>query len=159
MKSGKGRYFPAQEGSFQQTFRPQMTSLIDILTLLLVFLIQSFSAEGNLVTPSDDLELPQSFSKEQPKPALMVEITKSEVISEGLHVAYHASLEKNPSMMIDSLYQWMMLKKKAVADTAKDIEVIIQCDRQVPFSVVKKVMFTCSKSGFNDFSVLAIQKD
>ena len=32
------------------TFKPQMTLLIDILTLLLVFLIQSFNAEGTLVT-------------------------------------------------------------------------------------------------------------
>jgi biopolymer transport protein ExbD len=154
-----GRYFPAGKDAFQQTFRPQMTSLIDILTLLVVFLIQSFSAEGTLITPSEDLELPASFSKEQPKPSLMIEITRNEVISEGMHVASHASFEKSQGMTIDSLFQWMLIKKKAVADTARDIEVIIQCDRQVPFSVVKKVMFTCSKSGFNDFSVLTIQKD
>jgi hypothetical protein len=40
------------------TFRPQLTSLIDVMTILLVFLIKSFSVDGNLITPSDDLILP-----------------------------------------------------------------------------------------------------
>ena len=63
--------------------RPQMTSLIDILTLLLVFLIQSYSVEGNLITPSTDLQLPLSSSEISPKPALTLGITTTDVIGDN----------------------------------------------------------------------------
>ncbi len=142
-----------------QTFRPQMTSLIDILTLLLVFLIQSFSAEGTLVTASDDLKLPLSTSVQQPKPALTVEITQKAVQSEGRILSEIDGTNKDRSLLIGNLYRFMLEKKKTVADTSRDLEVIIQCDENMPFDIVKKVMFSCSKAGFEDFSVLAVQKE
>jgi biopolymer transport protein ExbD len=151
--------FGAEVGSAPQVFRPQMTSLIDILTLLLIFLIQSFSAEGNLITPSDDLQLPVTTSKETPKPTLMVEITSRAVMADGTLIAAVDSTDSSPALSIAPLYEWLMQKKKTIADTTKNLEVIIQCDREMPFKVVKKVMFTCSKAGFSDFSVLAVQKD
>lgn len=143
----------------QQTFRPQMTSLVDILTLLLVFLIQSFSAEGTLVTASDDLTLPQSTSRQQPKPALTIEITQKAVQSEGKALLDMNQVNRSKTLLLDNLYRFMMEKKKTVIDTSHSLEVILQCDENMPFEVVKKVMFTCSKAGFEDFSVLAIQKD
>ncbi|MFH0921086.1 MAG: biopolymer transporter ExbD [Fibrobacterota bacterium] len=151
--------FGSAEGGAPQVFRPQMTSLIDILTLLLIFLIQSFSAEGNLITPSDDLQLPVSSAKEAPKPMLMIEITSKAVMSEGTVLASADSVEHSAALSIEPLYQWLLQKKKTVADTTKNLEVIIQCDREMPFKVVKKVMFTCSRAGYADFSVLAVQKD
>ena len=151
--------FGSGSGDAPQVFRPQMTSLIDILTLLLIFLIQSFSAEGNLITPSDDLQLPQSTAKETPRPMLMVEITNRAVLSEGNVIAAVDSVARSASLSIEPLAQWLLMKKRAIVDTSRNIEVILQCDRDMPFKVVKKVMFTCSKAGFSDFSVLVVQKD
>lgn len=142
-----------------QTFRPQMTSLVDILTLLLVFLIQSFSAEGNLITVSDDLQLPESSSAQQPKPALTIEITQKAVQAEGRSLSEVGSLKSSGGLLIEGLHNFMLEKKKSVADTSGGLEVIIQCDENIPFEIVKKVMFTCSKAGFEDFSVLAVQKE
>jgi biopolymer transport protein ExbD len=142
-----------------QTFRPQMTSLIDILTLLLVFLIQSFSAEGNLITVSEDLKLPLSTSTQQPKPAFTVEITQKAILSDGKLVSEIAPVIQSKALLMDNLYRYLLEKKRALVDTSGGREVIIQCDENMPFQVVKKVMFTCSKAGFEDFSVLAIQKD
>ena len=47
-----------------------MTSLIDMFTCLLAFLLKSFSAEGALVTPSEGLELPKSIASEKARPGL-----------------------------------------------------------------------------------------
>ena len=141
------------------TFRPQMTSLIDILTLLLVFLIQSFSAEGNLITASEDLQLPTSTSKEAPKPALIVEITQKAIISDGRVIASVDSVMHSPALLINNLYAMVMEKKRTVADTSKSLEAIIECDKEMQFSIVKRVMFTCSKAGYSDFSILAVEGD
>ena len=45
----------------------QLTSLIDIMTILLVFLLKSYSAEGEIFTPSKGLVLPQSTAKKSPE--------------------------------------------------------------------------------------------
>jgi biopolymer transport protein ExbD len=136
--------------------RPQMTSLIDILTLLLVFLIQSFNAEGELVTPSSDLKLPLSSSREKPVPSLMIEITQKAVVSEGKIIAQNSSFKNSESLLIQNIYSWLNSKKNLLSDKQKKI--IIQCDRDIEFNIVKKVLYTCSKAGFTNFSVLVIEE-
>jgi len=159
MAFNKNFFSSANQAAMPQTFRPQMTSLVDILTLLLVFLIQSFSAEGTLITASDDLKLPTSTSREQPKPSLTLEITQKAVISEGKVIEPLTPTSDNSPLLMDNLYRFILTKKKTVVDTAKGLDIIIQCDEEMPFHAVKRVMFSCSKAGCDNFSVLAIQKD
>ena len=44
----------------------QITSMMDMFTIILVFLLKSFSAEGSLLTNADNLVLPNSQSKKKP---------------------------------------------------------------------------------------------
>ncbi len=141
------------------TFRPQLTSLIDVMTILLVFLIKSFSVEGHLITPSPDLELPVSTSKKAPRTMVSLEITKSSVLSEGVEIAEIDQFKDNDSLLIPLLYDWMFVQRAKSTDKKQDHEVLIQSDRDVEFNVVKRVMFTCSKAGFTDFSVLVLEEE
>ncbi len=141
------------------TFRPQLTSLIDVMTILLVFLIKSFSVEGNLITPSHDLELPVSTSQKPPKPMLSLEITKSSVISEGEIIAEIDQFKNSDSLLIPFLRDWMLVQKSKSDDAKSVTEVLIQSDRNIEFNVVKRVMYTCSKAGFSDFSVLVLEEE
>lgn len=139
------------------TFRPQLTSLIDVMTILLVFLIKSFSVEGNIVTPSPDLTLPLSSSRMPARPAYTVEITRDAVIAEGTVVAENDELASTDSLLIPRLHEWMR-GARPEGDTASR-EVMIQSDHRVRFDVVKRVMYTCSKAGFSDFVVLVVEEE
>jgi biopolymer transport protein ExbD len=141
------------------TFRPQLTSLIDVMTILLVFLIKSFSVEGHLITPSPDLELPVSTSEKEPKSMLSIEITKNEVLSDGEHITDIDAFAESDSLIIPLLFDWMLLQKSNIADTLRSREVLIQSDREIEFNIVKRVMYTCSRAGFVDFSVLVLQEE
>jgi biopolymer transport protein ExbD len=144
---------------FGDTFKPQMTSLIDILTLLLVFLIQSFSAEGNLVTPSTDLTLPLSSSKKPPRPSLMLELTHGGVVADGKQLAANESFTHAPDFLVKNVYAWLIGQKAKIGSASQaQRQIILQCDRDLEFNVVKRIMFTCSKAGFTDFSVLVIEE-
>jgi len=143
---------------FGDTFKPQMTSLIDILTLLLVFLIQSFSAEGNLVTPSTDLTLPMSSSKKPPKPSLMLELTHNGVVADGKQLTANESFARDPDFLVKNVYGWLMAQKVKIGKAETQRQIILQCDRDLEFNIVKRIMFTCSKAGFTDFSVLVIEE-
>jgi biopolymer transport protein ExbD len=141
------------------TFRPQLTSLIDVMTILLVFLIKSFSVDGNLITPSDDLILPVSSSDKRPRQQCAIEITGSAIIGEGEVIAKINDVAATDSLLIEPLFKWMKMKSVQCGDSIKGRELMIQCDRELPYSNVKKVMYSCSKAGFSRFSVLVIQEE
>lgn len=154
----KNRYFQQNRTASQPdgTFRPQLTSLIDVMTILLVFLIKSFSVEGNLITPSPDLLLPDSNSKKPPKLLYSIEITKTAVLSEGEKVVEISEFENQDTLLVPQLYHWMLIQREKLSSTATAKEVLIQSDREIAFKIIKKVMFTCSKAGFSEFSVLVL---
>ena len=129
------------------------------MTILLVFLIKSFSVEGNLVTPSPDLELPFSTSEKPARPTCSIEITNTAVIAEGTLLAAVEGLAASDSLTIPILFDWMRIQYQKCDDTARAREVMIQADKEVEFDVIKRVMFTCSKAGFTDFSVLVLGED
>jgi biopolymer transport protein ExbD len=139
------------------TFRPQLTSLVDVMAIILVFLIKTFSTEGNIITPSSDLELPVSTSIKKPSPRWSIEIARNTVMSEGTFIAAAGAFAKNDSLCIPELFKWLENKRRLRADTTS--QALIQCDKEVPYAIVKKVMYTCSKAKFIDFSVLVIQEE
>ncbi|MBD3391914.1 MAG: hypothetical protein GF418_07590 [Chitinivibrionales bacterium] len=141
------------------TFRPQLTSLVDVMTILLVFLIKSFSVEGNLVTPSPDLELPVSTSEKPPRPTCSIEITRNAVVADGNVLAALESFADADSLLIPTLYDWMRVEREKCDDTAKAPEVMIQTDKEVEFNIVKRVMYSCSRAGFADFTVLTFEEE
>ena len=141
------------EGS-DGTFRPQLTSLVDVMTILLVFLIKSFSVEGNLITPAADLQLPVSISEEPVKPRFTFSVTENNISFEGEIIASTASFEKNDTLNIAHLYDWIINRKSALADTSVLKEVMIQADKELEFNVIKRVMYTCNRAGFKEYSVM-----
>lgn len=154
MKTRSYSSFGASQGG---TFRPQLTSLVDVMAIILVFLIKTFSTEGNIVTPSADLELPVSTSSMQPKPQWSIEIARDMVMSEGTVIASTKAYAKRDSLLIPELYKWLEKKRVQRADSTS--QVLLQCDREVPYAIVKKVMYTCSKANFVDFSILVNQEE
>lgn len=139
------------------TFKPQLTSLIDVMTILLVFLIKSFSVEGNLVTQSDNLALPISNSKVKPDPVTTIEISRNSIIAEGTILAEHGSFVSTDSMVIPELLTWLS-DRNGKFTRKNEKEIMIQSDREIEFNIVKRVMYTCSKAGYSDFSVLVIEE-
>ena len=152
----KRHFIPSGHGG-SGTFRPQLTSLVDVMAIILLFLIKTFSTEGNIVTPSTDLELPVSTSTKQPKPQWSIEIARDMVMSEGTVIASTKTFAKRDSLMVPELYKWLEKKRAQRADSS--VKLLLQCDREVPYAIVKKVMYTCSKANFTDFSVLVIQEE
>jgi biopolymer transport protein ExbD len=153
-----GRYSASAEAQ-QTTFRPQLTSLIDVMTFLLVFLIKSFSVQGDVITPSTNLELPESSSHKSPKPAASIEITQATVMTEGKVLSSLSAADKSDPLLIPGVYKWMLLQHSRFSDTSRQHEVLIQADREIEYSNLKRVMYSCNKAGFMDFTILAIQKE
>lgn len=134
--------------------RPQLTSLIDVMTILLVFLLKNFTVEGNLITQPKDVDLPLSTIKEQALPEFSIQLTDDSLQIEGKTLLSIASFENSDSMMIVPLYEAIKDTAVILKEMTKKTEISIQADEDTPFNVVKRVMFTCNQAGFEDFSIL-----
>lgn len=140
-----------------------MTSLIDMFTCLLAFLLKSFSAEGALVTPSSGLELPKSVASERAKPGLTVEIGKNEVVVEGVTVATTEEFAKTDfqNLLTSPMYLDLDRRHKSALameqyGTKFEGEVIIQGDKDVPFSALYKVMFICARNDYGKMRLIVV---
>jgi biopolymer transport protein ExbD len=138
-------------------FRPQITSLVDVMTILLVFLIKNFSVDSDVVSPPPSVELPLSTSQKPAQPRCAVTITKTEIIAGDRVVATVANVEKSDSLVIEPLRAMMAALLPGCIIDANG-SVVILCDKDVNFAVVKKVMSTCSKAGVIDYSILVLKE-
>ena len=57
-----------------------LTSMIDMFTILLVFLLKSYSADGQLVTVSDQLTLPKARIEKKVELKLEIQVNNSVIV-------------------------------------------------------------------------------
>lgn len=140
-----------------------MNSMMDMMTIILLFLLKSFSTDGALVAPSEDLTLPTSFRTEKPKKELNVAISNDAIIVNDIPVIALSQLRQD-EMMIPALNaklaEYALLEKQLELEVGKEFthQVIIQGDRAIPFEVLIKVMYTCSQSEFYKMRLLTVKK-
>jgi len=142
----------------------RLTSMMDILTVLLLFLLKSFVVEGEVITPAPGVELPESTSDTTPRASVVVAIFDGTVMLDGQMVADI----KNPVADGDLLIP--LLAERLGQTRAKELEIAqlrgeedtyrpriaIQGDRDISFEILQRVMYTCNHSGFGDISLAVI---
>lgn len=151
------RHLEPEQGSLN------MNSMMDMMTIILLFLLKSFSTEGALVTPSETLRLPESMQGEKPKKELSVSIAKQVILVNDVPVVDVATIDKNQMLIMplaDRLAEYARQEKQLEIDVGKEFthQVNIQGDDKTAFEVLFKVMFTCSKSDFYKMRLLTIKK-
>ena len=146
--------------------RPQLTSVVDMMTVLLIYLLQSFSAEGEIITVSKQLELPVSSSQKKPHPAVVIAVNNDIIMAEGHAIARVDEALQSDDMVIPQLDEWLRLRRESTERIQKYSstvtfkgDVTIQGDKRIRFRLLKKIMYTCGQQGFNNFSLAVLKKD
>ena len=139
-----------------------LTSLMDVFTILVFFLLVNSASTEVLETPKQ-IVLPTSVIEEKPRETVVIFVSPIEVTVQGESVARVADILASSSDLIapigDRLVQVndnvIGIATKAVAERQ---EVTILADRTVPFTVLKRVMSTCTHNGFERISLAVLQK-
>jgi biopolymer transport protein ExbD len=140
-----------------------LNSMMDMMTIILLFLIKTFSTSGQIVTASQDLRLPYSTSQEQPQKELSVAITRHAVLV-GSDVLMDLKDLPRDENLIHPLYTRLtQLAKQAQEEEIRfgkvfDHEVIVQADEDTPFQTLVKVLYTCGQSEYNKLRLLTFQE-
>ncbi len=139
-----------------------ITSLMDIMTIILVFLLKSYSTEDIQIAPSDDLRLPVSSAQKPPELAVNAVVSQAAITVDGVKVVDVAGgvvgEEYKRGTLISPLFDILKEKAdeaKAIAEARASVDftgrLLLQCDRDIPFSLVREVMYTAGQAQFAEF--------
>ena len=137
-----------------------LTSMMDMLSIILVFLLAAQSAEEQDFVLARHLVLPSStsalgFAKavqlKLTRRALMIEDTVIGRVRDGRLVGVKLRGDR-----IVPLYDLLRRYRESAEDAATTI--VLQADRDFRFALLDKVMRTAAEAGFPNFR-LAIQKE
>jgi biopolymer transport protein ExbD len=152
-----------------------LASMMDMMTIILLFLLKSYSASGGLVTQVDKLELPASASKISPKGHLAIVVDAGREGSEpGIYVETEGKrtemldggelllVESTASMELPQLKAFLEEKASEGEENESRYgipftgEIMIQADKAVNYNAILKVLQTCADARFakTDFVII-----
>ena len=144
----------------------KLTSMIDMFTILLVFLLKSYSAEGQIMSVAPDLRLPESIAQKAPQTTSIIAITNDFILLDGKQVTTVSQVISNNKLLIPELLTELK-KLRLLSEKVGEIHsnmgftgtISLQGDRELPYLVIKKIMFTCGQIGYNDMLLTVIKPD
>jgi biopolymer transport protein ExbD len=139
-----------------------ITSLMDIFTILVFFLLVNSATTEVLETPKQ-ITLPASVVEEKPRETIVIFISEKEVTVQGESVIRTNDIRDAESQNIDAIGARLAeLSENIIGLNTQTIaqsqEVTILADRGVPFTVIKRVMSTCTSQGYAKISLAVLQK-
>jgi biopolymer transport protein ExbD len=184
----RGRVRRRKKGAFGL----QLTSLMDVLIIIVIFLLKSYGLSQMQVPQQDKLELPKSKAGEAFGEGIVLMIAKDQVMIDNEPVLKFVEtpdqtpfkLPEPDTMVTDAagkqqkvedergiLPIYDALKKKrddfeTLASRAEQPEeakkkwagdLLVQADKDVPYELIRKVMYTAGVAGYRQFR-LTVEK-
>lgn len=148
-----------------------ITSLIDFFSVVVIYLMKSYSSEGSILTNADNLVLPNSISNKKPKEIhVQVAANNDMILVDNIPVVPTQDVRKIPMDDHDPVIAKVAEKlKKSYAQEEEMVKlgalnkvegaVTIQIDKNVEFDVLFKIMNTCAKSGYNKMNFAVNERE
>lgn len=149
-----------------------LTSMLDILTTILFFLMKNYSSVQSDFSVGKDLSLPYSTAVIPPMPALQIVVSKNDILLDNMPIAklVNGDIERKDLLKDGITIVPLAQRLKAQKDRSLYLEkhndahsftgtIVMQADKDLPFSVLKKVIFTASMSDFNIFKLAVLKEN
>jgi biopolymer transport protein ExbD len=143
-----------------------LTSLVDLFTNLVLFLLYNFSAEGSSIPSAERMRLPESLSQQTPRTTVTIMVTQSDIFLEGKRIIDTAAVLNTEELLIPDLKKELDYEAERgkyfsglTPDKAFDGRITILGDKHIPFRLLEKVMFTCSQAEFGQIDLGVLRKE
>ena len=130
---------------------------IDFLIVLVVFLLISFSATGQLLAQKPNLQMPKAANVVTLEISPIIAIDTVVVTLDGRRMADTATLAADPKVeRIEQMIQDLETLKRnwSILHPQEPFpgQVILQADVSIDFRVIKKIMFSAAQAGYPNVS-------
>ena len=139
-----------------------LVALIDVFTILIFFLLSSATGVDALISPKA-VDLPLSMSEKLPKQTVLLVVAGDDILVDGRRVASVAQVMAAPEDVIPALKAELDLlgTRQAVrAENRADQQAVtIMADKQMPYSLLRKMMTTCARANCADVAFAVRRRD
>lgn len=155
----------------QGVFDIDITSLLDILTILLVFLLQSYNSSGVIINVPKGIELPRSASESMNNFGINIQVSKTQIWVDDKEVL-NSDMQDTQKVYdeggrrIAPLYDELVRVKETIKQSeklspdAKKFSGVanLVVDKSLKYSYLKRVMYTCAAAGFKEFKFVVLSE-
>jgi biopolymer transport protein ExbD len=139
-----------------------LTSLMDVFTILVFFLLFHASGSEVLEAPKQ-IKLPDSVVETKPRETVVIMVSPERVVVQGKAVMNTPELlDVKMTTVAEITERLKQLERNIIGINTKTVvaskEVTILADKTIPFRALKKIMSTCTGSGYGKISLAVIQK-
>ena len=165
----------------------QLTAMVDLFTVLAVFLLQNYASTGEVIFVPRGMELPMASSIKNLKPSNVLIISESGISMNEKRITSYLEVKTQKDWMIESLKKQIIFEieegkrkklisqnklrsklkkaKKGSQSSSKEKEledfyrITIQSDKKMDFLTVKKVVYTAMEAGIREVNFAVLQKE
>lgn len=161
----------------------QLTAMVDMFTVMVVFLLQNYATTNQVLPISDKVDLPSAMEVRDLKPSNVVVVSEEGVSFNSEIVASFQDLKSQEDWLVKSLEEKVkeviqagidqknslgqkirqaVNEAKTGVETEEEIDdflkITIQADKTVDFLSVKKIMYTVTEAGIQEINFAVIKK-
>jgi biopolymer transport protein ExbD len=142
-----------------------ITPLVDMFIIIVLFLIANFSATGEVLMMTKDIELPEAVNVQEVAMHPVVMVSGDQISVSGTIIGRVEDFTKDEYLNIPLLEEKLRDMKKqyedlhAMAqDTANTFkgDINIQAHKDVEYAIIKRVMFSCATAGYHNINFAVI---
>jgi len=139
-----------------------LTSLMDVFTILVFFLLVN-SSSSEVLAPPKNITLPDSVVETKPKETVVILVSEETIMVQGeVVVTVEDVVNSKQDAIIEISNKLESVKQNIIGVSTKTVaksrEVTILSHKKVPFKVLRKVMSSCTFAGYENISLAVIQK-
>ena len=138
-----------------------LTSLMDVFTILVFFLLVNSGSVEVMQAPKD-VVLPESHVEAKPRETVVISISAEDVLVQGKVVARVGDIMDGKAGSYAPITSRLAeLRDNIIGPSTRlaNQEITILADKSVPFIVVRKVMSICTGEGYENVSLGVSQKE
>lgn len=161
-----------------------LTAMVDMFTVLAVFLLQNYRVTGQVLEIDESVNLPDARAVKELKPSNVVTISKNEILFNNEKVSDFVTIKEQSDWIVPILEQKIieMIKKgkeaklnlrtqlrEAVKQAQEEsgskdeelddfLKLTIQADREIDFLTIKKIMYTVTEGGIVEINFAVIKR-
>ncbi len=148
-----------------------ITPMMDMMTIILVFLLKSFSASAGNITFDDNLRVPHSTTQLKIKEAATVTVTKKIIMVDGEPLSPITNGKVDPKDKPDGENGYKIApladyltrvatKEKKVADLTGqkfDAMLMVVADENTNYRLLTEVLYSCGQAGYANYRLLVLK--
>ena len=154
----------------KEAFEVDITSLLDVLVIILVFLLKNYNSSGLIVNIPEGIKLPASKSQDLNTAGVIVQVSQEKIWVDN-ELLIEDTLETKEydqgGRRIIALFNELVKKRNLVkeiekrAENAKPFSGVINLvvDKEVKYTYLKKLLFTSAQAGYKAYKFIVLAEE